>query len=273
MMAARAGNRACEQEQVAVMKHHNRCSPVKTANGCHSVHDDQKIQAFPRNGILAENANLPLPILASKMQRVAGKAYSYVVSTVTLNHATNFEQTGSAPNFQGDVLTLCTCKHQMRSRLSIQEWEDDVWLAGFTSRTIHDGRHWLFFLAKVETAYESHSDLWNDVDAVYRREKAAHLHYLGDLFKPTTPKPTGHSRFSPSRYLMPSDHAHRQYPSDEGWKNDIHYWNASIRHPPLLVTGQRLTFLWEEPMIYFARKKHCRDYHKWASLQQLMVLL
>jgi hypothetical protein len=256
------------------MKHHNRCSPIKTATGCHSLNDDQKIQAFPRNGILAKSANLPLPILASKMQMIEGKAYSYVVRTVSLNEATNFDQSGSAPNFQGDVLTLCTCKHQMRSRLSVQEWEDDVWLAGFTSRTIHDGRHWLFFLAKVETAYESHSDLWNDVDADYRREKAAHLNYLGDLFKPTRPKPIGLARFSAGRYLMPSAHAHRRYPGDDGWKHDINYRHAvTSNHAPLLVADPRLTFLWEEPMIYFASKKHCRDYHTWSSLQELMDML
>jgi hypothetical protein len=88
------------------MKHHNRCSPMKTANGCHSALNNQNVQPFPRNGILAKNADLPLPILASKMQRVGGKAYSYVVSTVTLNQATIFEQTGSAPNF-GSGSTLC----------------------------------------------------------------------------------------------------------------------------------------------------------------------
>jgi cation transport ATPase len=43
--------------------------------------------------------------------------------------------------------------------------------------------------------------------------------------------------------------------------------------PPLLVAEPRLTFLWEEPMIFFARKKHCRDYHTWRSLQELLALL
>jgi hypothetical protein len=149
-----------------------------------------------------------------------------------------------------------------------------VWIAGFTSRTIHADNHWLYYLAKVQSAYDSHSDLWNSVDADYRKEKAAHLHYFGDLFKPTSPMLTADSRFSASRYLIPSVHAHRQYPGENGWKSDINYRHAvTSRHAPLLVADPRLTFLWEEPMIYFARKKHCRDYHTWRSLQKLLSLL
>lgn len=256
------------------MNHRNRCTPMKAAKGCHEELDIPDVQPFPRSGILAKNANLPLPILTSRVQKVQDRVYSYVVATVRLNHESLcFEQTGSAPNFQGDVLSLCTCKHQMRSRLSAEQWKDNVWIAGFTSRTIHADKHWLFYLAKVQSAHDSHSDLWNSVHADYRKEKAAHLHYFGDLFKPTTPTPTGESRFSASRYLMPSVHAHRQYPGNERWKNDINYQhNVTSHRAPLLVADPRLTFLWEEPMIYFSRKKHCRDYHAWASLQQFMAL-
>src|SRR5262245_60751715 len=140
------------------MKSRNRCLPTKTANGCHSVEDIQTVQPFPKNGLLAKNTNRPLPILSSKLQTVQDRAYSYVVTSVILNQATIFEQHCSGPNFQGDVLTLCTCKHQLRSRLSSEQWQQDVWIAGFTSRTIHEGKHWLFYLAKIRWAHESHSD-------------------------------------------------------------------------------------------------------------------
>ena len=257
------------------MKVRDHCSSRNADTGCESVQDIQTIQPFPSGGQLGKNMGLPLSLLIARLGQIKDRAFSYVVRTVEWNHETaTFEQHGSAPNFQGDHLTLCTCKHQMRSRLSAEEWEDDVWLAGFTSRTIHEGKHWLFFLAKVETAHESHSDLWSNKDADFRKDKAAHLHFLGDLFKPTTPKPTGQARFAPSRYLMPTVHAHRQYPGHDGWKNDINYRHAvTSHHAPLLVADPRLTFLWTEPMIFFARKKHCRDYHTWSSLQELMALL
>jgi hypothetical protein len=162
------------------MIYRNRCSPMKTENGCHSTHDIHKVQIFPNSGILAKNANLPLLDLSSELRNVKDKARSYIVTTVTLKESEPpcFEQTGSGPNFQGGVLTLCTCKHQMRSRLSVEEWEADVWIAGFTSRTIHEGKHWLFFLTKVESAHDSHSDLWSTMNADSRKEKAAHLHFL-----------------------------------------------------------------------------------------------
>ncbi len=160
----------------------------------------------------------------------------------------------------------------MRSRQSADDWPG-IWIAGFTSRTIHDGKHWLFYLAKVKSAHDSHSDLWSDMDATTRNAKAAHVHFLGDLFKPKTPPPTGNARYSPSRYVMPSVHAHRQERNDTGWHNDINYHLASkSRHPPLLVADPKRTFMWDEPMISFA-EDHCRDYFKWSSLDELIAKL
>ena len=121
------------------MKRQDRSSNTRASSGCHTVRAIQTVQPFPETGLLAHNSNLRLVNLANRIRTVRGRAYSYVVRTVKLNQNTlSFEQHGSAPNFQGDVLTLCTCKHQMRSRLSAEEWQDDVWIAGFTSRTIHD---------------------------------------------------------------------------------------------------------------------------------------
>jgi hypothetical protein len=256
------------------MKRHDRSSNTRTSSGCHTVRTIQTVQPFPEIGLLADNSNLPLAILANRIRKVRGSGYSYVVSTVNLKpNAMGFEQHGSAPNFQGEVLTLCTCKHQMRSRLSADQWQDDVWIVGFTSRTIYAGKHWLFYLAKVESAHDSHSDLWSRVDASTRDAKAAHVHFLGDMFKPKTPQPTDNARFSTSWYVMPPIHAHRKDRSDTGWHNDINYYLASkSRHPPLLVADPKWTFLWEDPMIFFTGD-HCRDYFKWSSLHELVARL
>lgn len=260
-----------------VMKKSGDCSSNKPEMGCHSVKDGRKVQPFPSKGLLHQNLDLPLPLLASRIGQIRESTYSYVVRTVKLDQEQEmaaFAQHGSAPNFQGGILTLCTCKHQMRSRLSADQWQDNVWIAGFTSRTIYDGKHWLFYLAKVKSAHDSQANLWNRMEAGSRNKKAAHLHYLGDLFKPRTPEPSGDAVFSPSRYLMPENHVHQKHPGDNGWKKDINYQHAvTSRHAPLLVADPRLTFLWKEPMIFFARKKHCRDYHTWSSLQDLLGLL
>jgi hypothetical protein len=258
------------------MKARDRCSSRKADTGCQPAQDIQTVQPFPSGGHLGRNLGLPLPVLIARLGRVNDEAYSYVVRTVEWNdEAATFEQYGSAPNFQGDVLTLCTCKHQMRASRAAEEWPG-VWLAGVTSRTIFDRKHWLFYLARIESAYESHADLWTSMGAGSRKAKAAHSHYLGDIFKPRMPLPTADARFSPLRYVSPHLHAHRWRDEDgwhNGWHNDINYYLANkLHHPPLLVADPRRTFLWNKPMIYFAHK-HCRNYLKWPSLQQLLALL
>jgi hypothetical protein len=258
------------------MRVRDRCSRPTVEGGCQPTQTIQTVQPFPSAGRLAQNLGLPLPLLAERLGQLEGEANSYVVRTVEWNHeSATFEQHGSAPNFQGDVLTLCTCKHQMRTSRAAEDWKG-VWLAGVTSRTIHGGKHWLCYLAKIETAHESHADLWASTKAATRRAKAAHDHYLGDIFMPKSPLPTADARFSPGRYISPRLHAHR-WRDEEGWHNDWHndisyYLADKYGHPPLLVADPWNTFLWSEPMIYFDGD-HCRNYLKWSSLEELSAML
>jgi hypothetical protein len=80
------------------------------------------VQPFPSDGVLSTNLNLTKSALAARIGTTGGAAYSYVVRTVGMDCANlQFEQHGSAPNLQGDFLTLCSCKHQMRA--SLDRWE------------------------------------------------------------------------------------------------------------------------------------------------------
>ncbi|NLS97586.1 MAG: hypothetical protein GXX96_36060 [Planctomycetaceae bacterium] len=161
----------------------------------------------------------------------------------------------------------------MRASQSADDWKD-IWIAGLTSRSIYDGRHWLFCLARVKRAFESQSDLWNGMTGKVREAKAARQHYLGDMFEPKRSGLACDARYSPSRYYTPSVHAHRRDHSDTGWHNDINYCHADRhdRQPPLLVADPRLTFLWEEPII-FLNRNHCRDFFKWPSMEELLANL
>jgi hypothetical protein len=112
------------------MNKSDRCVTGKqqSVSACHTVKDIETVQPFPSSGILAENLGLPLPILKSQIGKIQDRAYSYIVRTVKLDHeGPTFEQHGSAPNFQGGVLTLCTCKHQMRATQSTEDWQG-VWV-------------------------------------------------------------------------------------------------------------------------------------------------
>lgn len=110
------------------MKNHDHCSRRPGA-GCLPAADIQTVQPFPSDRRLGRNLGLPLPLLTARLGQLNDRAYSYVVRTVKWDHETEtFEQQGSAPNFQGDVLTLCTCKHKMRESQSAEKWRG-VWLA------------------------------------------------------------------------------------------------------------------------------------------------
>jgi hypothetical protein len=250
----------------------DRCGTTKTKSkpGCETAKAIQTVQPFPKIGSIADNLGIPLPVLKSEISDTTARAYSYVLSTVKLDHEfTSFKQFGSAPNFQGGVLTLCTCKHQMRATQSADDWKG-VWLAGFTSRTIFDSKHWLFYLAKIDSAHESHADLWQAMKTRTRNAKVADRHFLGDVFRPKSPLPTGSARFTPSRYVTPSAHAHRQHRGDRGWQNDINYRHSDrYSHPPLLVADPSMTFIWDEPLIFYA-SDHCRNFYKWSSLSELL---
>lgn len=223
---------------------------------------------------------MSLKKLRSRLGNVeASESYSYVVTTVKIVKTIGsdqvskvFKQIGSAPNFQEGVLTLCTCKHQMRtSRKSPENW-NNVWIAGFTSRSPFKGKHWLFYLAQIEQGYDSHSDLWTSLNEETRESKAAHKNPLGDVFNPRKPIPAGDTRFLPDRYFVPDvgTHVHRQNAGAQSWKNDISYDRAErFGDPAMLVAKPQMTFLWDKPLIHFA-ERHCRNYRRWPSIKTLL---
>jgi hypothetical protein len=227
-------------------------------------------QAIPARGLLAENLNLTLPELAKRVCKAEGAAYSYVVRSIKMDTSgEHFEHYGSGPNFQGGLLTLCTCKHQMRTSLDCGGWAG-TWVAGFTSRSLHERRHWLFYLTRVRRATDSHAELWDSLPAGVREKKSAKANFLGDLFAPRG-KVAGDGRFDPRRYYTPARHSHRRNACDNGWHNDVNYWCAGRngRRPALLVGDQQLTFIWEAPIIRFD-DKHCRNFKKWESIDSLV---
>lgn len=229
-------------------------------------------QPFPTTGLLARNLDLRLPQLRRQLGKPRQPACSYVLRSVQLDrYAMRFEQLGSAPNFQGGRLTLCTCKHQMRASREIDEW-CGTWIAGFTGRCIQGGRHWLFYLTQVEAAFGSHAELWDALPARVRNAKMAQDHFLGDLFEPRGVL-IGKSRFSPARYAEPKHHTHRMNSCDSGWRNDINYKHADrYGRPALLLGNSRWTFLWRRPMIAYV-EEHCRNYLKWDSVLDLLSRL
>jgi len=228
-------------------------------------------QLYPETGKLADNSNLSLTSLVKSLPGIDdAPVYSYVVRTIK-RQGSGFVQSGSGPNFQGGMMTLCTCKHWMRTFLNVDSW-CGVWIAGFSGVNATDRGNGLVYLMQVGRAFESHYELWQWLPAEVRRAKAAHLHKLGDVFKPKTDRirPDGLTRFEPGNYIPPRcDHSHA---SNNRWYRDVSYEGFGGRRAALLVGGPIRSFLWSKPVVFFRESQHPRT-RKWKNLQEFLNCL
>jgi hypothetical protein len=209
-------------------------------------HNEKDYQPFPRKGRLHDNSNLSLTALRGIVGSEGTVAYCYVVDSVR-SEGGRLVHRGSGPNFWGGMMTLCTCKHHMRTSLSPHDWEGK-WVAGFTGVGAGGGRNALVYLTKVGHAFESHYDLWysDEIPAETKRAKAATLSRLGDLFEPVDElsDPFDH------RGYRPPHGAHSHAPND-GWHGDVDRTGYGGRRADLLAGDPERTFLWDRPTIFF----------------------
>jgi hypothetical protein len=181
-------------------------------------------------------SRIPKELVEKHSPPEADDVYSYIVDSAKLNTTkTGFIQKGSGPNFQGDCITLCTCKHRMRAGLDRDhdQWPGK-WIAGFTGRNVYkrciapnvyEKCNWLHYLMYVQEAFDSHFDLWTELSrhrADTLKEKTAHEHYLGDVYRPEG-NLEGESRFDRNKYFIPAvgRHSHRKSVNDPDWHVDI----------------------------------------------------
>ena len=221
-------------------------------------------QAMPREGKLAQNLNLTAEMLLEITAPFQHElVYSYVVDTVKY-HKRRLYQGGSGPNYQGDLITLCSCKHRMRTARDVDSW-DGVWIAGYTSRS-HYGEHDLFYLMRISQTFESHRELWfsDSIPEETKIAKAAHLEKFGDVYQPKT---ESGDPYSFRHYLPPCKiHVHC---SPHLWHKDIKYDSGyGGRLSVLLVGDQELSFLWDEPV--FASPFDIPRGHKKKTLSDLL---
>ena len=203
---------------------------------------DTCAQPFPKTGRLRETLSTDLTILRRLLAKEKADVHRYVVASICYEGA-RFVQTGSGPNFQGGMITLCTCKHQMRSWYSVDEWPGR-WISGFTSINAVNRGHYLVYLMKVSEAYSSHLELWSSptIRRSVKLAKAADAHRLGDVFQPRSAlrDPFDFGTYHPPR----RDHSHAEKAQ---WHRDIDY--GSNRPAALLIGDTAFSFLWDRPML------------------------
>ena len=208
-------------------------------------------QIFPSNNDLTANLNFTLKALKQRIGNNDSLIYTYVLNTVE-NKNGSFIQLGSAPNFQGNYVTLCTCKRLMRCYQSKDSWPG-MWIAGFSSIKAGLGRQSLFYLMKIKYAFRSHFELWSTklIPQKTKQAKDATEYIRGDLYKPESYLT---EEFNPQHYVIPhNDHVHSQ---DNLWHEDIFYNDRYKRISYLLVGDPRYSFLWNQPKLYALEKQY-----------------
>ena len=196
-----------------------------------------------------KNTNLSLAHLTNLIPSESEWVYFYVVTTIK-NHGGRFVQTGSAPNFEGGYITLCTCKHQMRTFFSPEEWLGK-WVAGFSTTKASGGAQAIVYLMKIGMAFESFDSLWRtgSVPKETKSMKLATAHRQGDFFKPLPGNTKG--PFDPEHYSPPVI-GHCHYDSNK-WHGDIAYPKGK-RPPALLIGDPKYSFTWDTPSLFFPKK-------------------
>jgi hypothetical protein len=195
--------------------------------------------------------NLQPDVLRRKITRGQAIVYCYIIATIE-NRDGYFVQRGSAPNFQGDLITLCTCKHYMRTFMGIEDWKGK-WVAGFTGVKAGGGKNSLVYLMQVSHAFKSHRDLWltKTIPDETKQAKSAHLNRFGDIYKPQS---EAVAPLEPQSYVPPcNNHVHA--PGD-CWHADINYKGCSGRVAALLVGDPGDSFLWSEPILFHSSRLH-----------------
>ena len=199
--------------------------------------------------------------------------YGYVVRTISLEEGL-FHQRGCGPNWEGGVITLCTCKGYMRTYHDAEEWVGH-WIAGFSGSAATPGCNALVYLMQVGQAYESFADLWKSLPADARVTKSSVTNLHGDLYEPIPNRivDTG-SCFKPANYQPPHpDHSHAKpdlkNPLQPSWHGDISKAYKG-RRPSLLVGDPKKSFLWRQPLIELGEERIGRGCRKWDTIQEFV---
>jgi len=238
-----------------------KCEKKSESEAC-KCGNNNDYQDYPSTGTLKNNMNTSLREILKILKDIDSLIYSYVLTTLDLVNG-EVKQSGCGPNFQGGYITLCTCKHYMRTWSNVRK-KDDIWIAGFTSSTLfEDGQNRLFYLMKVGDRFGSHRELWNHLDDEVREQKGASDNKFGDIYEPKNEE-----EFSKDGYHCPiNSHVHTNC-----WEEDVDYRNGnSGKRPVLLIGDPERSYLWPKPKVRY-EGQHPRT-KKWKDGERLVEML
>jgi hypothetical protein len=244
-------------------------------------------QPWPDKGNLGsdKHKNIGLKTLKEKLRNGRGPVHAYIATTVKAarNPANNsdkeFSQKGCGPNFQGDRITVCTCRPDLHRFNSEKNQDPDLkyrghWYAGFTGAKVDPCENYLFYLVRVEKAFRSQKQIFEylkETSPEVIRAKNATENAWGDLYQP---KPNVSDEWNPSNYERPVlGHCHHRDLEDRRWHEDIEYLGP-CRRVALLLGDQEHSYLWSKPLICKRSKfTSPRGGQRYSTLQELLSAL
>jgi hypothetical protein len=200
---------------------------------------------------------------------------AYVVRTCKPKHdgsgaSVVLEHTGSGPNMAGGRITLCTCKHTMRT--SPVFWDDElrsnIWIAGFSSSSF-DGKNWLYYLMKVGQKFDSQREIYEYLKASpdVLAKKLATKNERGDIFEPTN---FCRNPLDPDDYKNP--HANHSHIAGDKWKRDINCQYHG-RHPKMLLGDEFNSYCYPNGIIFLNTAKPMTQGNRLMSEGEFLPLL
>lgn len=250
---------------------------------CSTIKNEEKkailFQEWPTEGILAENMDLNLSELDKRIRHSYGGGAHYTVKSVEPSRKgdNTFIQAGCGPNFEGGLISQCTCRHDIRAKwYTLTGWRSK-WLAGFTGYGKNRcGDSYLFYLMKIDTTFSSFKQLYDEYQRRDRnliKVKRADKNPFGDLYYPK--KEVIGNEYDITYYEgLHRDHSHKKI---KRRLKDINYpeftkkylKNVTDQHASLLLGDVEHSFLWKTPMIRYKRR-HAPRHHKWKDIASFL---
>lgn len=209
-----------------------KCSTLST-----SKEFDHQIISLSKNFL-----NLPLNKLIKVSDfNISEEVYSYVLTTIKFI-GDKFYQTGTGPNFEGGIITLCTCKHFMRAYKDSKDWKD-VWVCGLVNIK---KKTYLQYLMKVDYAVDNMFDLCESLPKKVLNVKSASNNKFGDVYTPVKRLRDSDDKYNIKNYNNPiENHKHKAT-----YHDDINFFYESLnRYPSLLIGDIKNSFIWTKPTI------------------------
>lgn len=182
--------------------------------------------------------------------------YYYVTATVESSKDLMLYNSGSGPNFQGGVVTLCTCKRYMRLTGADGDFRG-VWIAGVSSlpvaREFGMKSNVLFYIGKVKEQFHHYGELIEYLEKNYpgvKDFKDASKNIRGDIFIPNETQMNPEDYLNPNKYIEPiTGHVHNA--KNKEWHYDINYYYPYIKDKSskYLLFDPKMTFVWNKPLI------------------------